>query len=179
MPDIKNNQDLLNQDKLELQDAHDDLKMELDNRILWILIPLVVGGVISMFSNAQQDVQIIVWGVMVIIAGFGIWASNSKKLRKKREAIETRRWANLDTRFDKIDSELASLQQTDRTLLRNELVSAHREWVEDKGYITLEALEFIDETYKEYHSKGGNNSGTRLWEDIHSLPIREHRNVKK
>ena len=62
-----------------------------------------------------------------------------------------------------------------KTLLRNELVASHREWVEEKGYITLEALEYIDETYACYHDRGGNGSGTRLWEDIHNLPIREHR----
>lgn len=171
---------------------HDDLnkhnqfkeetKLELDTKILWILIPLVIGGIISMFSNAHEDIQIIVWGVMVLISGFGIWTVNAKRIRKNRETLETQRWDNLDKRFDrvddafdKVDAELASLQKTDITLLRNELVSAHRRWYEERGYITLEALEFIDETYDEYHSKGGNSSGTRLWEDIHNLPIKEKR----
>ena len=60
-----------------------------------------------------------------------------------------------------------------RTLLRNELVAMHREWAEEKGYITLEALEYAQETYEAYHGLGGNGSGTKLWEDLNALPVRD------
>lgn len=60
-----------------------------------------------------------------------------------------------------------------RTLLRNELVQMHREWVEEKGCITLEALEYAEDTYTTYHDLGGNGSGTKLWHDIKALPIKE------
>ncbi len=60
-----------------------------------------------------------------------------------------------------------------RTLLRNELVAMHREWAEEKGYVTLEALEYAQETYEAYHGLGGNGSGTKLWEDINALPVRD------
>lgn len=59
-----------------------------------------------------------------------------------------------------------------KTLLRNELVAAHREWVEEKGFVTLEALEYIQDTYKCYHALKGNSSGTKLWEDINALPVK-------
>lgn len=59
-----------------------------------------------------------------------------------------------------------------KTLLRNELVASHREWVEEKGYIKLEALEYIEDTYNCYHALKGNGSGTKLWEDIKALPVK-------
>ena len=59
-----------------------------------------------------------------------------------------------------------------KTLLRNELVASHREWVEEKGYVTLEALEYIEDTYNCYHTLKGNGSGTKLWEDIKKLPVK-------
>lgn len=60
-----------------------------------------------------------------------------------------------------------------RTLLRNELVAAHKEWCQEQGHITLEALEFCEQTYGAYHGLGGNGSGDKLWHDIKTLPIKE------
>lgn len=59
-----------------------------------------------------------------------------------------------------------------RTLLRNELVQMHREWAEEHGFITLEALQYAEETYSAYHDLGGNGSGTKLWEDMKALPVK-------
>lgn len=73
---------------------------------------------------------------------------------------------------DGIDGQKAMYEGV-KTLLRNELVAAHREWVEEKGYITLEALEYIEDTYKCYHAMKGNGSGTKLWEDIKALPVKD------
>ena len=60
-----------------------------------------------------------------------------------------------------------------RSILRVELVRAHREWVEEKGYITLEAREYVQRTYESYHALGGNGVGTTLYNDLMALPIRE------
>lgn len=68
--------------------------------------------------------------------------------------------------------EMDALKEGMRTLLRNELVAAHREWYEEKGYITLEALEFCHQTYEAYHGLGGNGSGDKLFEDIKTLPVK-------
>lgn len=73
---------------------------------------------------------------------------------------------------DGIDAQRAMLRGM-RTLLRNELVEAHREYVEEDHCIRLESLEYVEETYKSYHDLGGNGSGTKLWEDIKSLPIKD------
>lgn len=68
--------------------------------------------------------------------------------------------------------EMDALKEGMRTLLRNELVAAHREWYEEKGYITLEALEFCQQTYEAYHGLGGNGSGDKLFKDIKTLPVK-------
>lgn len=72
---------------------------------------------------------------------------------------------------DSIDAQKAMAQGI-KTLLRNELVAAHREWVEEKGFIKLESLEYVEDTYKCYHALKGNGSGTKLWEDIKALPVK-------
>lgn len=68
--------------------------------------------------------------------------------------------------------EMDALKEGMRTLLRNELVAAHREWYEEKGYITLETLEFCHQTYEAYHGLGGNGSGDKLFNDIKTLPVK-------
>ena len=68
-----------------------------------------------------------------------------------------------------------TLKEGMRSLLRSELVSLHREWVEEKGYINLEGKEYAERTYTAYHRLGGNGTGTRLWLDIDALSVREER----
>ena len=68
---------------------------------------------------------------------------------------------------------IANMAEGVRTLLRNELVSAHREWVEEKGYITLEALEYMKRTFESYHALKGNGSGDKLWKDLKALPVKD------
>lgn len=184
----------------EVQDAHDDMRSEIDLRILWIIIPIVVGGVVSMFSNFEQDVQLIIWGVMLLIAMFGLWSHNVRVLRRKRENLERQRWDSLidnfdkkfkemscnsdnryamfSKRFDELDRRFDTSEQTDKTLLRSEIIKFHREWVEEKGYITLESLEYVDRIHEAYMNIGGNGTGDKLWREIHELPIREGRDVK-
>ena len=60
-------------------------------------------------------------------------------------------------------------------MLRSDLVRLHREWVEEKGYITLEALEVAKRTHGAYNSVHGNDIGDKLWNDINALPIDEKR----
>lgn len=68
-------------------------------------------------------------------------------------------------------SENAAIKEGLRTLLRNELIQAHRDYV-DRGFVTLEILEYCEQTYNAYHGLGGNGSGDKLWEDIKKLPIK-------
>ena len=161
--------------KEKLQEEKESIRDDIDSRILWICVPIIIGGGISFFANFGQEIQIIIWAIMFAIAGFGIWAHSAKRLRKKREILDAKRWNNLDKRFDHIDHRFDELEKADKTLLRKELIKAHREWYEEKHYITLEALEFVDEVHDEYSNRGGNGSGEKMWQDLHSLPIREFR----
>lgn len=73
---------------------------------------------------------------------------------------------------ESIDAQRAMVKGM-RTLLRNELVESHRQYVEQDGRISLESLEYVEDTYNAYHDLGGNGSGTKLWEDIKSLPLKD------
>lgn len=93
-------------------------------------------------------------------------AEREKREREHRELME---------RFDRMDERLDKLEDGSRTNLRNDLVRMHREWAEEKGSITLEALEFCEKTYESYHCLNGNGTGTKLWNDIEALPVKEER----
>lgn len=80
-------------------------------------------------------------------------------------------WARQRTAKE-VNSQKALVQGM-RVLLRNELVEAHREYVETSGTISLEALEYIEGTYNAYYALGGNGSGAKLWMDIKALPIQD------
>jgi hypothetical protein len=137
-------------------------------KALWICIPAIMAGVVTAFAGTRLDLQIVAYGVLAMAAAFGIWATNARKHREEREAAD-REWKDaLMERLDRGD-------KADRVLLRNELVSMHREFAEERQSITLEALEYAQNTYEVYHSLGGNGSGTKLWEDIKALPVREGR----
>ena len=167
-----------------VREEKSEISAELMGKVLWILVPVIIGGCVSMFSSLRWDIQLILWGLLFVIVAFGLWAHNSKKLRRKRDTMEKERWQHLtdgldqsfekiDHRFDELDRRFDESDKTDKMLLRNELVAAHRRWVEECGYITLEALEYITELYEEYAAKGGNGSGEKLYLDIKALPINE------
>ena len=170
--------------KESIEESKESNDIETVSKFAWVLIPIAIGGFISMFSNFKQDIQIIIWAVMFLIAVCGLWANNAKKLRRVREKVEEGRWStlnqNLDNRFDKVEQRFDEVdrrfdvsEKTDRALLRNEIVKAHREWVEKKGFITLEALEYLGKIHDAYNAVGGNDSGDKMWEDIKRLPIDE------
>ena len=58
-----------------------------------------------------------------------------------------------------------------RTLLRNELIKTHREYVESSGKCPLAVKEYTERTYKAYHELDGNGTGTTMYEDIMALPV--------
>lgn len=60
-----------------------------------------------------------------------------------------------------------------RSLLRCEIVKAHKEYVVRGDPMSLEDLEYVGKTYEAYHALGGNGTGTRLWKDIEATEIRE------
>lgn len=131
-----------------------------------LLLLLSYGGTGPMESEFLQKVAVAIAPTLVTLFGsmFG------EILRQQREA-ERHRAEERNAEAASREAERAAL----RALLRNELVRMHREWVEEKGYITLEALDYASQTYAAYHELGGNGTGTRLFEDMCNLPIKEER----
>lgn len=70
-------------------------------------------------------------------------------------------------------SDMQALKNGTRSILRNELVQMHREHVEGNGFCSLAAKEYATRTYEAYHELDGNGTGTSLYEEIMSLPIRD------
>lgn len=170
-------------DELEsLDKVREDSFNEIIYKALWVVVPIVIGWAVNMFTEVAYGIQVIVWCIIALVILLGLLMHHMRVVDRQKIELEKARWKlfdrrfdEVDKRFDEVDRRFDEVDKANRLLLRNELVSAHREWVEEKGYITLEALEYVDETYACYHDRGGNGSGTRLWEDIHALPIRELR----
>lgn len=68
---------------------------------------------------------------------------------------------------------IRSLRDGVRSLLRCELVHAHRRYVVNSEPMAMDDLEYAQRTYQAYHGLGGNGLGTKLWEDIKSVKITE------
>ena len=159
----------------------DDLK-----KALWVALPLFVAAGVTLIPGPENEVRAVAYALLTLIAMAGIWATNARKHRlereekerkreEDREATEQQRWDALNVRLDNIDKRLDIGEKSDRAMLRSNLVKAHREWVEEKGYITLEALEVTEKTYQAYKAVKGNHTGDKMWEDICNLPIDERR----
>lgn len=155
-------------------------------KALWVAVPAFLGAVVTLFAGTRIELQVIAWGVLAIVAAFGWWTVNARKHRmeredaeakrqQEREEAEQKRWDDLNSRLDEINERLDMSEESDRAMLRSDLVRAHREWVEEKGYITLEALEVVSKTHEAYNRVHGNDTGDKLWEDIRALPIDEKR----
>ncbi|SEO97588.1 hypothetical protein [Denitrobacterium detoxificans] len=131
------------------------------------MILLVSIGGNPMEGEYLQKIAIAIAPTAVTLCGGWI-----AQITKKMEEEERRRDERAAEEAEKREAERMAL----RALLRNELVRMHREWVETKGYITLEALEYARQTYEAYHAIGGNGTGTKLFEDMEALQIKEERN---
>lgn len=158
-----------------IEEKQTQLFSDFSQKMLWVAVPTLVGVATTFYAGDRLDLQIISYAVLVLIATFGVWITNARAHRKEREKAEEayrqekdaeeRKWRHeLKERLDRGD-------KSDRVLLRNELVRMHRDWFEERGYITLEALEYAENTYEVYHELKGNGSGTKLWEDLKVLPI--------
>ena len=148
-------------------------------KLLLAVITALLAMMVTFFGGSRQELLIIAYVILAIGISFGIWTINARRHRKEREEKEEeyrrkkdeedRAWKeSLMKRLDRAD-------EADRAILRNELVKAHREWVEKKGYITLESLEVLSKVHIAYNNVGANDIGDKLWNDIMKLPLEEHR----
>lgn len=87
----------------------------------------------------------------------------------------TRRLDEGDERREEEAREAAALRNGVRSLLRAEIVSAHRTYAEQAGFVTLEQREYLQRTFSAYRDLGGNDVGERLYNDLMALPTKEDR----
>lgn len=59
-----------------------------------------------------------------------------------------------------------AMEQGMVTLLRQQLVDYHRDYVASGRACPVTIKEQATEVYEAYHALGGNGTGTRLWEEI-------------
>lgn len=57
-----------------------------------------------------------------------------------------------------------------RTILRNELIKTHREYIEKGLPVPLAVKEFTEKTYCDYHELDGNGTGTAIYREIMEAP---------
>lgn len=58
-----------------------------------------------------------------------------------------------------------------RTLLRQQLIDYHREWVIEKEFCPVHVKTYVTALYEAYHSLGGNGTGTKLYDEIMECPV--------
>lgn len=94
-----------------------------------------------------------------------IVAAINRKTSKRIDEGESRR--------DEERREQDAMRAGVRSLLRSELVRAHRDYCERKGCMSLEDKEYVQRTYDSYRDLGGNDIGHSLYIDLMQLPIKE------
>lgn len=57
-----------------------------------------------------------------------------------------------------------------RALLRAEIIRVYNKYHDDKKYCPIYVKQSIEDIYKQYHALKGNGVGTKLYEEIMSLP---------
>lgn len=61
-----------------------------------------------------------------------------------------------------------------KCLLRAEIIRDHSHYM-DRGYIPIYAMENVLESYRAYHSLGGNGTITKMVEELKQLPTRREK----
>ena len=59
-----------------------------------------------------------------------------------------------------------AMEQGMRALMRQELITLHKDYVVDLGYCPVMIKEHAGHVYRAYHALGGNGTGTQLYEEI-------------
>lgn len=59
-----------------------------------------------------------------------------------------------------------AMEQGMRALMRQELITLHKDYVVDLGYCPVMIKEHAGQVYRAYHALGGNGTCTQLYEEI-------------
>lgn len=104
----------------------------------------------------------------ILVSSLMGWVGyNLKKSQKKQDELEVIRKKDLEAQNLKRE---ANAQGT-KLILFYMLQRLHVEYMY-QGYVTHEQRTQYRELYEAYHGLGGNGYGTRMWEDIKELDIR-------
>ena len=57
-------------------------------KLLWVAIPSAFAAGIALVPGSAIEIQFIAYGVLALIAMFGIWATNARKHRQEREEAQ-------------------------------------------------------------------------------------------
>lgn len=104
----------------------------------------------------QLFIGVCLWAVTGVAGYLVAKLSDLKRKHEEQEAVE-------DTKTD-------ALCVGVRSLLRNELVKAHRDTTTRGGCSLLEK-EIAERNYNAYHDLGGNGTGTAMFAQIMDAPI--------
>jgi len=103
--------------------------------------------------------SVIVWVVTALLGYIIGKAHEYKKAQKQKDSDR----AKLDD----------AMQMGMRSLLRNALMEMHRRCVINQKWCELVDKEVTERNYIAYHALGGNGTGTKLYNDIMALPIKD------
>lgn len=102
------------------------------------------------------------WAVPAVLGACTGWlAKGARMLRRRRRELEERDQA---------------LRDGMTSLLRAELVRAYELVVVQGHSASMDMVEFVQRTYASYHQLGGNDMGTRLYEEVMACVI-SHRDA--
>ena len=76
------------------------------------------------------------------------------------------------TKGSQATAETKAMQSGMRCLLWRELRNIHAEATDDGG-LTIESRRHLESVYEAYHGIGGNGTGTRLYEEAMSRPVKD------
>lgn len=94
------------------------------------------------------------WLIPFAVGGFVTWAWATIKHHRKKEKAE---------------------EAGVCCLLRAYIIEQHEKWTE-RGYCPLYAKEALKKAYSSYHSLGGNDVGTQLYNETMALPDKPPKN---
>lgn len=97
--------------------------------------------------------SVVTWALTGLLGAVAGWAykglADAKAERMRDRAAE--------------EARIEALCDGMRTLLRCELVRAHREFVRDGAEMHLSDFEYCQRVHESYHALGGNGTGSQLW----------------
>ena len=60
-------------------------------KALWVALPSLIGVGVTLFAGESLELKVIAYGVLVLVAAFGVWATNARTHRIEREDEEKKR----------------------------------------------------------------------------------------